>query len=80
MRSGTTSFQIVPRKMALTASDAPATARAAIASQSGPATPKTTIAAPQPAAAIATARPWRMTWRVQPLASESASAPAAGAA
>ena len=32
--------------------------------------PKTTIAAPQPAAASTTARPWRTTWRVQPLASE----------
>ena len=55
------SFHRVKRKMPLTQSAPPARARKESAGQRAPHQPKTTMAAPQTAAATSTARPWRCT-------------------
>ena len=79
--SGIESWSIVPRKMALTMSPAPATASNRSPSQrTFPASPKLAIASPQMAIATITAIPCRRTLRTQPDKRDPISAPAAGAA
>jgi hypothetical protein len=67
-------FQSVERKIPDDMSAAPAMARKAIASGSGPASPNAATAAPPVAALTAIARPCRRTRLVQPLVSALAAA------
>ena len=78
--SGIVWFHIVERKIPDDMSAAPASARNASASGSESGEPEQATATPASAALTATARPWRVTRRAQPLVSVSSIAPAGPAA
>ena len=71
-------FHMVPRKIPLTMSAAPAAMRQSMASHNDGAKPKPMIDTPQAAAASAMARPWWRTSRVQPLVRLASNEPTAG--
>ena len=70
MASGVALSMIVARKTALMLSAAPATASSTSPAHSVSVKPNAAIAMPHPAAAIATASPWRRTCGIQPDASD----------
>src|SRR2546426_2653741 len=72
-------FQITWRKMPLTESAAPASARQTSATGREGAKPKAVMASPQQTAATITPRPWRLTREVQPLVALASRPPRAGA-